>query len=74
LIATTSSDNSSGIPLLMDIPYLGKLFRVDSVNETRTMLMMLIVPYIIENDQDAREITEAMKGLLPTEENGGIRR
>ncbi len=66
LIYTTTGKGSSGIPWLMDIPYLGQLFSVDSVNETRTMLVMLIVPYIVENDEDAMEITEAMKVLLPS--------
>lgn len=65
LISTTSTDDSSGIPLLMDIPLLGRLFRVDSTSETRTMLVMLIVPYIIDNDREARAVTEAMQNQLP---------
>jgi general secretion pathway protein D len=65
LIYNTSSDGSTGIPLLMDIPWLGQLFKVDNINESRTMLVMLIVPYIVENDQDAREVTEAIKRLIP---------
>ena len=64
LISTNTTTDTTGIPLLMDIPWLGRLFRVDSDSERRTELMMLIVPYIIDNHQDAKAVTEAKAGRI----------
>ena len=64
LIQTNTTTDTNGIPLLMDIPWLGKLFRVDSDSERRTELMMLIVPYVIDNHQDAKAVTQAMHDLM----------
>ena len=64
LISTTTTEEERGIPWLKDIPLLGQLFRVDSKSNTKSMVVMLIVPYIIENQDDAAAITEAIKRRL----------
>ncbi len=64
LISSTTSEETRGIPLLKDIPLLGQLFRTDSKSNSRSMVVMLIVPYIIENQSDATAITEALKKRL----------
>ena len=64
LISTTTTEEERGIPWLKDIPLLGQLFRVDSKSNTKSMVIMLIVPYIIENQDDAAAITEAIKRRL----------
>ena len=39
---------------------LGKLFKQKSVDKNRTELVMLIVPYIIESDERATEVSRAV--------------
>jgi general secretion pathway protein D len=64
LISTNITTDTTGIPLLMDIPWLGKFFKVDSESERRTELMILIVPYVIDNHEDAKAVTQAMHDLM----------
>jgi general secretion pathway protein D len=61
----------SGVPFLMDIPVLGRLFRVESQQIDRTELIILITPHVIRDRQEARTITEefedrirSLKGML----------
>jgi type IV pilus assembly protein PilQ len=51
LTATESSEVRTGIPLLMDIPLLGGLFRTTRTRTTQRDLMILVTPYI---ERDAR--------------------
>ena len=64
LISTNITADTGGIPLLKDIPVFGRLFSTESESERRTELMMLIVPYVIDNHEDARAVTRAMHGLM----------
>ena len=64
LIQTNTTTDTSGVPYLMDIPWLGKLFRVDSDSDRRTETMMLIVPYVIDDNEDAKAVTQAMHDLM----------
>lgn len=54
----------SGVPFLMDIPVLGRLFRSESESVDRTELLILITPYVIRDRQEARSITEEFKNRL----------
>lgn len=65
LIADGRTFGDSGVPGLKDIPVIGSLFKTDTRNTERTELVVLITPYIISNDSEAVEITEAFKALLP---------
>ncbi len=40
------------IPLLGDIPYLGKMFRSEDVNKTKTELILLLSVEILCNEKD----------------------
>ncbi len=51
-------------PLLGDIPYLGKLFRSTDSTNTKTELMILLTPYIINTDVDADRLTKEFKNKL----------
>ncbi len=64
LISSNTNRSHQGVPGLSNIPILGHLFRSDNESETRTEMMMLIVPYIIENNQDAEAITESFQNRL----------
>jgi general secretion pathway protein D len=57
----------SGVPFLMDVPVLGRLFRVDSDKTDRTELIILITPHVMRNRQEAQSVThefeERIRGL-----------
>jgi len=54
LIKKNVNTAKEGIPLLMDIPWIGKLFSSTSVIETNTELLILITPTIIETTAEAK--------------------
>jgi type II secretory pathway component GspD/PulD (secretin) len=56
LTQTTVQLSKSGIPLLVDLPLIGRLFGVTSRTETRRDLLILITPHIID---DGLQSTEA---------------
>ena len=58
LISETKSDSDNGIKGLGKIPGVGRLFRADSSSTDRTELVMMVIPYIIENPDEAAEITD----------------
>ena len=70
LISEDASVGTSGVPLVKDIPWLGRLFRVDSESTSRTELMVLMTPYILQDHEDAAEITRdferALEGVQPS--------
>ncbi len=61
LISTTSGKGYKGVPVLSKIPLLGRLFRVETENRSRTELIMLIIPYVIDNGKDAVDITNEFR-------------
>ncbi len=60
LISRDTSTTNAGVPLLKDIPGLGALFRnrQDSINQTE--LLVMITPYVINDDFESEEITAAL--------------
>lgn len=69
LITTDHSREGSGIPILMDIPVLGALFRKSSANENRTELIVLIRPTVLPTPEIAALTATAEKDRMP-----GVRR
>lgn len=64
LISDNRSDGNAGIPLFKDIPVLGQLFRTNTEKKDRTELIILITPYVINDDRDAQAVTEAFQKQL----------
>ncbi|MBZ4195090.1 MAG: hypothetical protein LAE24_12430 [Candidatus Contendobacter sp.] len=64
LVSTNSSLGDRGIPLIKDIPVLGRLFRADSSSTNRTELIILITPYILGDEREAEAITEVFRQRL----------
>ena len=58
LISESRSKGKSGVPGFGAIPILGRLFRTDVSSADRTELVMMIVPYIIENPEEASKISD----------------
>ena len=65
LIETDKSNSKSGVPLLMDIPLLGYLFRSTSASETRNELIVLIRPTVLPTPEVAALAATAEKNRLP---------
>jgi general secretion pathway protein D len=50
LIEHNTTDNESGIPLLKDVPVFGYLFKFKEKKDDKTELLIVITPYVIENE------------------------
>jgi general secretion pathway protein D len=62
LIRETQSLNRSGVPVLKDVPWLGALFRTDNVLTRRTELIVLMVPRVIRNTEEAQSTLDDLMG------------
>jgi general secretion pathway protein D len=58
LIEDTYSQSESKVPLLGDIPLLGRLFKSSSKGKDQQVLMMFIRPTIIRNPEDAKNLSD----------------
>ena len=54
LVSTDRIMSTTKVPLLGDIPLLGRLFRSDTVEDSRTELLVLITPYVMMTPEEAR--------------------
>lgn len=72
LIIAEEETDESGIPYLMDVPYLGNLFKTEGVREERRELVILMRPTIIESNHEAREFTRQEKRKLEIAQNPGF--
>lgn len=52
----TLSDSERGIPYLMDIPLLGRLFRRDSKNENMEEILIFITPRVLQDIESRPDI------------------
>jgi len=64
LMSQNNSRSETGVPFLKDIPVAGQLFRTNSDNGRKTEMLVLITPYIVADDHDAQEITDAFRNRL----------
>lgn len=58
LIEDTYTQSESKVPLLGDIPLLGRLFKSVSKSKDKQVLMMFIRPTIIRNPEDAKNLSD----------------
>ena len=77
LIEYQTNGTATKVPLLGDIPLLGRLFRSTSKSDSQSVLMMFIRPTIIRTAEDARNLSESkyrhlIKRDLETQEGGLI--
>ena len=64
LIANNDGISDGGVPLLKDIPLLGNLFKTQTNSRGKTELVILITPYIINDDFEAEAISDAFQNSL----------
>jgi len=61
LILENRNEGKSGIPGLMNIPVLGKLFSTNSTDEFRTELIVTVTPTVIENQRAMQQVTDELR-------------
>ena len=49
LTVTETTRFRSGIPILMNLPFIGRLFSQNAKNETKRDLLILVTPHILED-------------------------
>lgn len=64
LIRDNSTTGRNGIPLLMDIPVLGNFFSTTTDSQSRTELLVLITPRVLESDEDLRDLNREMRARM----------
>jgi len=57
IVKTSTTDSSTGTPILSGIPYLGRLFRTEIDNDKRNELLIFITPSIVQLDQKSNAFT-----------------
>ncbi|MGA7713061.1 MAG: type II secretion system secretin GspD [Rhizomicrobium sp.] len=65
LITDNRTKGKSGIPFAQQIPVIGYLFGDNTDNRTRTELMVLLTPHVVENTDQARAVTDELRKRLP---------
>lgn len=61
LMSATELDNLSGIPGLMDLPILGKLFSYHTKSKDYAEVYIMITPYIVTDDINPKEILQKLE-------------
>lgn len=56
LMSVNELDNLSGIPGLMDLPILGKIFSYHSESKSYSEIFIMITPYIVTDNIDPKQI------------------
>ncbi len=64
LISDQNSQGMAGIPFLKDVPGLGSFFSTKNRSGQRSELVVLITPYVINDDADAEAVTTAFRKML----------
>lgn len=59
LISNSNNENINKVPILGDVPLIGKLFQQKTTNQQKKNLMVFIKPIIIQNSDDAMTISQS---------------
>jgi general secretion pathway protein D len=66
IIADSANEDREGVPYLMDVPVLGRLFRSDVNSRRRTELIVLITPFVVRDREEARSVTADFRRRVDT--------
>ena len=64
LIENRFTRGNNGIPLLKDVPLLGTPFRSETLNATRTMLVVLVTPFVLDTRSDRQQVVDTLVRAL----------
>ncbi len=60
LISNSQSSGTVGVPWVAKIPLIGRLFRSDGESASRTELMVMVIPYVINDPLEGQQLSEAV--------------
>ena len=72
LISQNRTDGTSGVPGLSRIPLIGRLFRTEGRNSSRTELVLMLTPYVLTEHRDGEAITEEFRRRLAPDHPGRL--
>jgi len=61
IIADAMTEDRTGVPFLMNVPVLGRLFGGESTQRRRTELIILITPYVVRDREEAQAVTDQFR-------------
>jgi general secretion pathway protein D len=64
LMENRKSISNEGVPGLKDLPMIGYLFGSDTIENSKTELMLFIIPHVISSPEDSIRITREFKHRL----------
>ena len=64
LIENRFTRGNNGIPLIKDVPILGTPFRSETLNATRTMLVVLVTPFVLDTRNDRQQVVDTLVRAL----------
>ena len=64
LMSERSTKDNVGLPFLSSIPILGGAFGTQARNNSRTELLVMITPRVANNFNQAKELTNALRGRM----------
>ncbi len=67
MVRDKESKTKNGIPIIRNIPLIGKLFSHDDVAFEKTTLVLMLTPYIIEKSEDLTKLRDELGELYALE-------
>ncbi len=64
LIRDRANTTNNGVPVLMNIPLLGNLFKTKNITNERTELLVLLTPQVVRDQAEARAVTQELRRRL----------
>ncbi|HEV2185647.1 MAG TPA: secretin N-terminal domain-containing protein, partial [Stellaceae bacterium] len=64
LIRDSAQEQNSGVPFLKDIPVISTLLSTQNNTRTRTELLVLITPHVVQDQRSARALTDDLRNEL----------
>lgn len=61
LISSNNTDGENGVPVISKLPLIGNLFKGDSLANDRTELMVMIIPYILDNANEVESVSDEIR-------------
>lgn len=61
LIRSNDGEGELGIPVLGQLPLVGPLFRGDNMEQRRTELLIMIIPYILNSPDEAESLSDELQ-------------
>lgn len=64
LMENRFDNGQTGVPWAKDIPVFGRLFRTETLSTSRTVLLILVTPYLLDNSSDRARFVDYLTGQV----------